>query len=206
MNDFTKDQFENVLVDVRKAYRLLYLYQKRVLDVIQYIGDSLDFRFGGGWNWFVYNMPVASKAKLTNSSWEWLSMYFYEFNFSERKVNDSTIKFSVILESDSGYFDSMNSFENIKSYSPVQQSVTKLIFMVGKNVWWDPDFKELFDDENLDIYKSSKDELIRSNEKGTIVVKCFPLSRFINAEETNKCIGEWVGFLNINGIQEIVPI
>lgn len=114
MENITKDQFENILCDVRKAYRLLFLYQKRILDLIQFIASSLDFKFGGGWNWWTLSsLPHGSKVKLANSSWDWLSMYFYEFNFCEKNIDNNIIKFSVILESDTGYFDTMVSSENV---------------------------------------------------------------------------------------------
>lgn len=206
MSGLTKEEFENVLIDVRKAYRLLFLYQKRILDLIQFIGDTLDFRFGGGWNWFTNNLPTGSKTKLTGSAWDWLSMYFYEFNFSEKNINGSRMRFSVIIQSDTGFFDTMNNYENINSYSPIDQSETKLIFIAGKNIWWDPDFKDLFNNENMELYKTGGNDLILTNENGKLIVKSFLLSRFINSEETNKCINEWLGFLKENQINEIVQI
>jgi hypothetical protein len=81
----TPSDFENALIDVRKAYRLLYLYQRRVMDLVQFIGDSLTFRYAGGWSWFSDNTPKGGKGSLENWAWDWINMYFYEFNFSAKK-------------------------------------------------------------------------------------------------------------------------
>jgi len=41
----TKDEIQAALVDVRRAYRLLYLYQRRVIDLAKQTADSFDKRF-----------------------------------------------------------------------------------------------------------------------------------------------------------------
>ncbi|PWK76461.1 hypothetical protein LX99_03327 [Mucilaginibacter oryzae] len=205
MSELSKDQFENVLLDVRKAYRLLFLYQQRVLSLAQHIGDSLDFQtFGGGFAWCNFIAPpYRSKVKFDTLSWDLLGMYFYEFYFSEKKINNNLFRFSVLVEADTGYFDAQNPSEDVNSYSPVRQSMTKLIFLIGKNVWWDPDYKALFDDENLDLYKANSGSLIRTNEKGILIAKSFNLSDFVNNDQTNKCLNDWVKLLNDNNITEI---
>jgi hypothetical protein len=201
MSNLSKEQFNEILLDVRKAYRLLYLYQERVLDIVQYIGDNLDFRYDSGWSWFSNSSPKDGKGKLDNSAWDWLNMYFYEFNFSKKIIDNNSIMFSVLLESDTGYFDANATDVDVKGFSAVEQSSTRLVFMIGKNTWW-TDFSNEFNDDNNEIYKKIKNEALYSNEKGKLAIKCFPLDRFINSEETKRCLDELITYLISSGITE----
>ncbi len=99
----TSNDFGNALVDVRKAYRLLFLYQKRVMELVQFMGDTLSFNYKGGWSWFSANTPSKGKGSLENWAWDWLNMYFYEFNFSSKEINKNKINFSILLQSDTGF-------------------------------------------------------------------------------------------------------
>jgi hypothetical protein len=198
----TQSDFENALVDVRKAYRLIYLYQRRVMDIVQYIGDTLSFRYAGGWSWFSNNTPKGGKGALGNWAWDWLNMYFYEFNFSERKINDNLLMFSIFLQSDTGYYDSNNEKPLfIESFHPAEESSTKLIFLVGKNCWH-KDYSDDFEDTSQLFKKDAKD-LIRNSNKGVLLAKVFPLSDFLNLDTTTKCLAELIEFLKDNGIAEI---
>ena len=86
MENLTKQELEKVFIDVRKAYRLLYHYQKRVLDLVKFIGDELDFKYHGGWVKFSEQCPRNGKGALTNSAWEWLPMYYYQFHYYNNRL------------------------------------------------------------------------------------------------------------------------
>ena len=90
----------NLPLEVRKAYRLLFDYQRRILDLMKFVGETYDLPYKKGKPLF------SSKAgnKLTNWSWDWIYMYCYDFRF-EGKEKDNPIQFSVILKNDSGYYD-----------------------------------------------------------------------------------------------------
>lgn len=135
----------NTLLEVRKAYRLLFEYQTRVLDLIGFIGGSFNHDYNGGYPKFSNGSPSNGKGKLSNWAWDWLSMYFYEFNFGKK----GKITFAVFLVNDTGFFQNRKEHKIFKTkvsgFDSVENSKTKLIFVVGKNTWdgwgvnWDDD-------------------------------------------------------------------
>ena len=42
-------ELSNVLKDVRNSYRVLALYQQRILDTVKYIGNQYNWTFHSGW-------------------------------------------------------------------------------------------------------------------------------------------------------------
>ena len=198
----TTNDFTNSLIDVRKAYRLLFLYQKRVMELVQFMGDTLSFSYQGGWSRFSSNTPRNSKGSLDNWSWDWLNMYFYEFNFAIKEIDKNKIKFSILLQSDTGYYDSQSDSKvNVESFLLPENSETKIIFLVGKNCWH-PDFENDFEDTNA-IYKKELLEYVKTVEEKTLLAKSFLLTDFINLDTTQNALMKWVEFCNENGISQI---
>ncbi len=196
-------QVENILLDVRKAYRLLYSYQRKVLDLMKFIGYLTTWNYEGGWCKFSDPSPKNGKGVLDSWAWDWLNLYTYEFHFGFKEINGSKIKFSVWLVSDTGFYDSDSKDKrNVETFSSVEESATKLIFVVGKNIWHTsfPDF--------LDNLKKTK--LIEKKESTVgnevLLVKSFNLSSFINADEARKRTEELVSYFKENGIPEFTTI
>lgn len=191
-------QIENALIDVRKAYRLLYVYQRRVMDIMQFIADITSRRYEGGWSKFSNSSPKDSKGYLTQWSWDWLNMYCYEFFFGDKIINENSIGLSVWLVSDTGFYDvDANDKLNLDSFSNVESSSTKLVFVIGRNTWHSD-----FNDFEVNM-KSEATEYVRHDEKGILLVKSFKLSTFLNADETRKRLQELVLFCQGNGISEM---
>jgi len=77
-----KEDIEGALLDVRKAYRLLYLYQRRVLDLCEEIVAGLNSRLTRtlGYTWWqsACGRPTGLGLKATNiirrSSWDFLTL------------------------------------------------------------------------------------------------------------------------------------
>lgn len=202
----TPAEFEDVLVDVRKAYRLIYLYQRRILDLVKYIGDSLTYRYKGGWSWFSDNTPRDGKGSLDNWAWDWLNMYFYEFDFEEKEISQNKIHFSIVVQSDTGYFDSNPHGENalnINEFISPEMSSTKVIFFIGKNCWHNnEEFRNDFEDDS-EYFKKTLAEYVKQIDKGILLSKSFYLSDFINPEKTKESLKIWIAFCNKNGVKEI---
>lgn len=110
-----QNEIKNTLTEVRKAYRLLYEYQTRILSLIKYIGETrYNFEYKGGWPAFSKSSPNNAQGDLERSAWDWLNFYFYQFHFErkekkketqERVEIDKEIKFSIFLVSDTGAFE-----------------------------------------------------------------------------------------------------
>lgn len=197
-----KEEFENALIDVRKAYRLLFLYQMRILDLVGYIGDSLNFRYEGGWSWFSANSPKEGKGLLECWAWDWLNMYFYEFKFVKRELNNIGLNFSILLQSDTGFYDaSIDNHLAIEGFGSAENSVTKLIFLLGKNCWDRPNKNE-FDPAN-EIFKKQPTSLVKSNGYSTLLVKSYLLTDLFDIEGTSNVINDWRLFCKDNNIDEL---
>jgi hypothetical protein len=68
------DNLEPTLNDVRKAYRLIWLYQSRVMDIIRIIRDDFDYKFYG---WISYPTKLGSSGvdPLDRPVWSMLPFY-----------------------------------------------------------------------------------------------------------------------------------
>jgi len=175
-------ELEDSLIDVRKAYRLLYLYQKRVLDLMSFISSYYSLSFNGGWSKFSNFMPTKTRVKFNHWAWDWLNMYFYEFNFG--LLDDKRTTFAILLQSDTGFFESNAKDKlDITNYKSSENSNTRIIFVCGRNIWGCP--VEDFLNESL---ITKQDQFIKEVDgKDKIwVAKAYDLHFFLNKEETIK--------------------
>jgi hypothetical protein len=180
MSNLTKQEFDEVLVDVRKAYRLLYQYQRRTMDLVKFIGDYFSYSYSGGWPWFSNGSPRKGSGSLDNWAWDWLSMYLHDFHFGTRKVDGNEIKFSILLQSDTGFFDvEMNNRLALEAFGDVESSESRIFLMVGKNCWMPV---ELLNESVI----SRKEKVFQSDDGkgGQMFAKAYNLSEFINEEST----------------------
>ncbi len=69
------DDFDLTMKDVRGAFRLLYLYTRRILDLMQYISNRLDIRYKGGYTKYSASSPSDGNGNLCNWAWDWLNPY-----------------------------------------------------------------------------------------------------------------------------------
>lgn len=132
---------DNPLLEVRKAYRLLFDYQSRILDLMKFIGQTYAIPFVKGYPKF----SGRGSDKLDNWSWDWLYMYYYAFHFNNTAVKDKKIYLSVYLLNDSGFFeanyekteanDKKVGHLEVDQFKNVENSKTKLIFVAGQNQW-----------------------------------------------------------------------
>ncbi|WP_017496808.1 hypothetical protein [Flavobacterium sp. WG21] len=166
----------DTLLEVRKAYRLLFEYQTRILDLVDFIGSSYGYSYNGGYSKFSNGSPNNGTGKLTQWAWDWLSMYFYEFNFGRK--DEKT--FAVFIVNDTGFFQTRkkgNVFKTkVSSFDAVENSKTKLIFVVGKNIWngWGKDW----DDDHFILDKEGH----KKTEDKIMLFKSYPLEDFFDED------------------------
>ncbi|MES2826691.1 MAG: hypothetical protein V4687_00985 [Bacteroidota bacterium] len=193
----TKTELSEVLIDVRKAYRLLYLYQRRVLDTIKYIADVLSLKVRSGWTIYGDQHPKnGAKLDLDLWAWDWLTMYMYEFYFGVNETAKGNIQFAIIVQSDTGSYDSDADALEIDKFAPVEISATKLIFILGLNTWKNQD------DENLEIYsKNGNNEYVRIDAENKIfLMKSYDLGSFINDEGVLGNLRDFISFAESNEV------
>lgn len=190
---------QDVLLEVRKAYRLLYQYQRRVLDLMKYIGNAYQLSYEGGWTKFSNVSPRNGTGKLSNWAWDWLSMYYYEFHFKEKLVDTDTIGFSIFLVNDTGFFET-NKTETISAtklskYHPVEKSETKLVFVAGKNFWegWSQDWRDLY-------FVLEKEGCKKNDVGGIMIFKSYSLEGFFDESESEANLKDFQNYCNLNTI------
>lgn len=82
------NELDKSLVEVRKAYRILFDYQTRILDLVKYIGQKTQFSYSGGYSKFSNSGPNNGRGSLDLWAWDWLNFYFYEFNFGSLDIKN----------------------------------------------------------------------------------------------------------------------
>jgi len=206
------DEFKQALCDVRKAHRLIYAYQSKMLDLTNYIKTKLGFDEYSGRNLFSY--PIGKKQKCyadlnIENIWafNFLNTYVFEYYFGKK----NELQMSVLQVSDTGCFDN-NAYDdtstNIDKFECEEKSITKLIFVIEKRVKtkksaWESLMihNELFENQKI---MSASHKMDCLNLKGSIqIIYSFPLERFLNEETTIEVLKEFVTYCNDKGIAEL---
>lgn len=187
MEKLNKNQFENVLEDVRKSYRLLALYQQRLLDVVKFVGNKYDREFSSGWAKFSRPMGNGNRARIEAWGWDWLTLYLYEFNMGHRKIGEDEYWFKIVHQADTGYYDK-NSAEKIdkteiEHFENAAKSTSRLFFVLSKNTHGCP-IANL-----LNHHLNSESNGVVHNGKWMAVP--YEMSRFMDEQSTNGVIEEF---------------
>lgn len=189
----------NPLLEVRKAYRLLFDYQSRILDLMKFIGQTYDIPFVKGHPKF----SGRGSNKLHNWSWDWLYMYYYAFHFNNTSIKDKKIYLSVYLLNDSGFFEA--NYDNAESndkkvghlevdqFKNVEDSKTKLIFVAGQNEWnWWEEVKHY----SKEFILNKEGQANNSN----MVWKGYDLDLFFTEEDTLTQLKDFSKYCIVNNI------
>lgn len=198
----SNNNLEEILKDVRSSYRLLYEFQRRILDIVDYSMKFYGRQFHAGYPKYSNETPKKTKVKLSFWSWDWLNMYLYNFTSNFLTINENEYHFSIFLVSDTGYFTAKQQEDrnekvlsqrkgknnlidktDIEKFESVEKSESKLIFIVGKNLWVLEDvFDDNFNNPKLITEKQGKYE----KGDGKMIFKSYGISSFKNEEATIK--------------------
>jgi hypothetical protein len=100
------DGLKNALGEVRKAYRVLYAYQKRALDISAEVAVSLQLQFFFSW-YYPHLAPKPNKTPFDASAWDFLPLVDFSVFFSNSGNGYFSRKGDWMLEirviSDSAY-------------------------------------------------------------------------------------------------------
>lgn len=194
------------LLEARKAYRFLYEYQKRILDLVNFIGDKFGFSYQGGYPKFSVVTPRYGKGDWTSWAWDWLNMYYYEFNFEgKEETNNNKIYFSIFVLNDTGFFKAKEKNEKnekadkeyTNTFEDVESSESKLIFVVGKKDWSEKELKGFW--QELDFILEEVEEKDFKQEK--VFCKSYSLEDFADEKSALVCIENFKTFSNEKGIK-----
>ena len=212
MKENTIEKFNDALADVRKAHRLIYSYQQRMLDLVYFIKTKFDFPEFVGVKHF--SNPIANKRNgyqaIFNDMWAWdfLYSYVYEYHFGEIFLEDgSSCVLSVIQYSDTGYFEieEENSHTDVNSFLSPEMSSSKCLFFLeikfkAKDPW-KSNFKDLIYDKKIASMKHQRDVF---RDKGHIqVLYSFPLDSFLNEKTTINALQEFVKYCSEEDVVDL---
>lgn len=189
MEKITPNDFSKILADVRKAYRLLFLYQTRIQDLIQYIGTGYSFSFESGWSKFSQHPKKGKGVRLNQWAWDWLPYYLYEFYMGHRTINGIRAHFAIVLQSDTGFFD-LDKIDklDLDAFQTVEKSETRLIFIAAKGKYEDP-ITQLLQDR----LAKEQTEWLRKTDKGTPswLGIAYSLEDFFTIENTDQILEDF---------------
>jgi hypothetical protein len=197
----SKTEIESALVDVRKAYRLLYDYQRAALDAAKYVGSQLGIEYQGGYSYFSESAPRDGRGSLDNWAWDWLNLMFYEFHFQREEPKGEWLNLSIWLFSDTGYYVSDHAAPDkraINTFAPPEKSGTKVGFVLYHH-WEDQYHGQLFDTpENLRRF-IEKGELPALLKDDGVLGTCYDFSRLADQTSADEVIAELIRLAKSKG-------
>jgi len=121
---------KEILVDVRKSYRLLHDYQRLVMDACSFVGNQLGLEYAGGHQKLSNTPPQYGKGKLDLWAWDWLGMVAYEMHFL-KSIPEGRVKFSILHLADTAACKVSRSTEpNPREFDAAGQSQSLLVFLL----------------------------------------------------------------------------
>ena len=201
MNKHSRSEIDGIILDVRKSYRTLYVYQKMVLDLAKYIGGRMSFNYAGGFPIFSSVTPRPGRGDFNSWAWDWLNMYYYEFNYTPVLQTNSGLKLSVEIISDTGYWLSQHqglSRIDLDRFELPEQSGTKLLFIIGRDVWKPYLTRDNY--ENMKALLSTYTPYVEKFDNGIMLFQVFDLADFLNAEHTDRQLSSFIASCGAHGI------
>ena len=212
----TTENLSKALLDVRRAHRILYAYQKRMSDLAYFIKCKLGMREFRGFKHF--SNPIYGRSKghsrlnIWHDMWAWdyLYSYLFEYNLGEKEAGDKlhNYKLSLIQYSDTGYFDQDGQKRSrISEFGSEEESSSKLLFFLeykpkgSEWEWKDGSYMEgIVLDKKVGRKEHTKE--FRDTSTGVKQILCsFPLERFINMEATLEVLREFRSYCQEKGIR-----
>lgn len=209
--EINNKQVNSLFADIRTAHRLIYEYQKRVLDLVFYIKGKLKFPGKvGGYKRFsnaigttrAYSSSYEGvNLAIYDKMWAWDFLYSYMMEFYLGEIEESKHKFSMsIIEiSDTGYYSSHQQNrdrQDIQTFANVEDSSTMLIFVfeiIKKNktyqLWGN------LDEKIREWILSTKTCLENRCDDDVFGVMKVPMHRLTNKEDADIVISEFNDFV-----------
>lgn len=202
------ESFNNALVDIRKAHRLIFSYQQKMLDLVKFIKGKLDFHHYSGQKHF--SNPIRAKRNHSHDlypnmwAWDFLYTYIYEYHLGTIELINSQCALSIIQYSDTGFYDTSDELDalNVESFENPENSGTKLLFILEsiskRSQYFKWNISDLVNDKTYASIHHQKDVLV---EKGRIqILYSFPLDNFLNEKTTMKALEEFIHYCKSQSI------
>ena len=201
----TTENLSKALLDVRRAHRILYAYQRRMLDLVHFIQSKLDMPVEDLCGFKHFSRPISKKGNLTiwhdMWAWDYLYSYLFEYYLGEKETdNGGAYALSLIQYSDTGYFDQEGKEEGtrleLEKFKPEEESSSKLLFFLEykrKDSKWEwgngTSLEKIVLDKKVGSKKHEKE--VRNIEGVTQILYPVSLEEFINIETTLEVLREF---------------
>lgn len=202
----TKENLRKALLDVRRAHRILYAYQRRMLDLATFIRHRLTKNSDLAVNGFKhFSDPVPGSRNNISPlqkmwAWDFLYSYLFEYYLGEKETDDGFVyALSLIQYSDTGYFDQEEEGTRLEleKFKPEEESSSKLLFFLEykpKDSKWEwgngTSLEKIVLDKKIGR-KEHEEEVRDTATRGKQILYSVPLERFINAEATLEVLREF---------------
>ena len=213
----TTENLSKALQDVRRAHRILYAYQRRMLDLVHFIQSKLDMPVKDLCGIKHFSKPIYGRSKghsrlniwHTMWAWDYLYSYLFEYYLGEKEAGDKlhNYKLSLIQYSDTGYFDQDGQKRGrISEFGSEEESSSKLLFFLeykpkdSEWEWKDGSYMEGIVLNKEVGRKEHTKEFRDTSADGKQILCSFPLERFINMEATLEVLSEFRSYCQEQGI------
>ena len=181
-----KEDTKQLLENVRAAYRFLYQYQRRIMDLIAYIGTRYGFTID-------YGRPIETSfaSKSTNPmggnrAWDYLSAYnhLYVFNQEALKTGER-FHLCVSVYTDTGFYDSNHPTKHmtrLETFEPIGSSQSH-VYLTLKN--WNRSMKP------VPFQRAEGDCIYDESEKGRFFSTRFMLADMTNEQSVLRVLSEF---------------
>lgn len=216
MDNSKIDTLKNELVEVRKAHRLVYSYQERMLSLVNFIKAHLDGNRLSGVKHFsnpVDKVVGREELRIPIGMWAWNYLYSYLFEYyiyEDTLDDDSNIMLSIVQYTDTGFFDSKTDDKlDIAGFISPEKSISKLMFIMEhtpkgkKGVWnnWE-DLRPYIENKNYASAKHKSDVIYPNGEgKTRLLLYSIPLERFADERSSTEALKDYLLFLKKEGIE-----
>ncbi len=197
----TKLELQKAFCEIRKAHRLIYEYQRRMIDLTWFIKNKLGFNRYKGYKRF--SSPV-NRQEISNNNWawDWIDSYAFEYWIGNHDFKNYKCGLSLIQVTDTGFYDSTDDKRrktNLNTFKSVDDSDSKLLFYLfaypkTEKENWNPDFI-------IDNYATKNEITVKDDENREgcfYVVYPVSLSQFVDEESTMTFLRDFVKYCNDN--------
>lgn len=199
-------KIDTLLCDVRKAHRLLYEYQRRMLDLVFFIARKYKFPESNvsGKRRFCQTIKTTrgedseyANLNIRRNMWAWDFLYSKEFEYYFKFItkNNQRVYFSLIQVSDTGNFNlktATNGSCKPSNYSDVDDSQSYLLFVLenaNRNMSVKHFYTKELNDGINNIIKGDEHALIyETGENTAFVMMKFNLNTLFNEESVMTAI------------------
>ena len=223
----SKEDIKQMMVDVRKAHRLIYQYQNRMLQLVNRIKTEYDLNNPVGRKRF--SNPIGTmrrgndyqEANLrVHDKWAWDMLYSYEFEYYFGKAirNGLAGCLSVFQISDNGYYmadgylreqnksEGHISKEKIEKFWSCEDSSS--YFILAFEAFPEDGHRYFFrhpKDSVVSLYGGECDILTNSYDGNKFVAKRYPIEEFFSRESVNETLTEFANLVRQKTSYSLIP-